>query len=115
MVRGWKFIVLLGGVVGIAAFFFPFLIVSGQGKEVSVSAFGAVTGLEAIEESADSAEVKAANAQLVEIIDKVQVFLYAVYAPAVLIALFGLIGVARMRYGRVLAFFTLVVGAATIA
>src|SRR5688572_27699025 len=99
-----KFVVLVGGILGILAFFLPMVTVERGGKSASVSAFQIVKGLEAVESGLDSKEVRAKAASYGESralgeakdgVDGIKTFVYAVFAPAMLLLLIGGAGVAR--------------------
>jgi hypothetical protein len=109
MVKAAKFLVLAAGLIGLVAFFLPFLSVEAEGKSVSVSAFQAVRGISVVEgvvdeaagtPSAASAEGQKAMADLDELLTKVKAFLYVMYAPALLLVLLGVIGVVKQKFGR---------------
>ena len=50
-----KFIVLVGGILGILSFFLPLVSVTREGKTVSVSAFEVMKGLDAVGAAVDEA------------------------------------------------------------
>ena len=119
MVKAAKFMVLVAGLMGLVAFFLPFLSVEAEGKSVSVSAFQAVRGISVVEKEVDkaagaataaTAEGQAALGELDEVLTKVKSFLYAMYAPALLLVLFGLIGVVKQKFGRGFAILSLLMG-----
>jgi len=118
MVKAAKFMVLVAGLMGLIAFFLPFLSAESQGKSASISAFQAVKGidtaLDATEQAAAAgnatAETKSASSEIAEVVNKVKAFLYAMYAPALLLFLFGIIGVVKKKFGRGLAVLSLLLG-----
>ena len=119
MVKAAKFMVLVAGLMGLVAFFLPFLSVEAEGKSVSVSAFQAVRGISVVEKEVDkaagtttaaTAEGQEALSELDEVLTKVKSFLYAMYAPALLLVLFGIIGVVKQKFGRGLAILSLLMG-----
>lgn len=88
-----KFIVLAGGVVGILAFFLPMVSVQRADFTGTVSAFQIMKGLDA-----------AAG------VDELKGITMAFFAPAILLAVIGGIGVARKKFGRVAGAFSLIFG-----
>lgn len=107
MVKAAKFLVLIAGLAGLVAFFLPFLTAESGGKTASISAFQAVKGIDTALDATEQAtagattpEAKSATAEIADVVNKVKAFLYAMYAPAVLLALFGLIGVLKKKFGR---------------
>jgi len=115
-----KFIVLVGGILGILAFFLPMVTVERQGKSVSVSAFQVVKGLDAVGSELDKDEVqmKAASydggreslSGAKKGVDGMKGIIMAIFAPALLLALIGAAGVARKKFGRVAGTFSLLFG-----
>lgn len=116
-----KFIVLVGGILGILAFFLPMVTVERGGKSVSVSAFQVVKGLDAVKSELDKDEVKMNAAAYGETetlhkakgdVDGIKGIVMAIFAPALLLALIGGAGVARKKFGRVAGTFSLLFGLA---
>ncbi|MDQ3335858.1 MAG: hypothetical protein M4D80_11880 [Myxococcota bacterium] len=114
-----KFVVLVGGILGILAFFLPMVSVTREGKTVTVSALQVMKGLDTVSSELDKDEVsmKAASygetASLNEAKDGVsgiKGIVMAIFAPALLLALIGGAGVARKRFGRVAGTFALLFG-----
>ena len=106
-----KFIVLAGGILGILAFFLPLVTVERHGMQVSVSAFQVVKGLDAVQDAANTKEAKAEIAKLGaegrkfvreadDSLDKIKGIVLAVFAPALLLAVIGGLGVSRKKFGR---------------
>lgn len=117
MVKAAKFMVLVAGLVGLIAFFLPFLSAESQGKSASISAFQAVKGIDGAIDATDqatagatNAEAKSARAEIADVVNKVKAFLYAMYAPALLLFLFGLIGVIKKKFGRGFGVLSLLLG-----
>ncbi len=116
MVKTMKFLVLISGLIGLIAFFLPILAVENSGVEGKLSAFQIVKGIETAKDvvkqapTTGTAEEKQAvddaNAEL----DKYRGFVYAIFGPAALLFLFGLIGVLRGRFGRGLGITSLLIG-----
>lgn len=90
-----KFIVLAGGVLGIVSFFLPLVSVDHDGVRGTASAFDVVSKAAQFEELAN-----------------IKTFVYAIYVPAVVLALLGGLGVARQRFGRGAGVLSLLVGLA---
>jgi hypothetical protein len=115
-----KFVVLVGGILGILAFFLPMVSVTRQGKTVTVSAMQVMKGLDAVGSELDKDEVAVsaasyeggrANLQSAkEGVDGIKGIVMAVFAPALLLALIGGIGLARKKFGRVAGTFSLLFG-----
>jgi len=114
-----KFVVLVGGILGILAFFLPMVSVTREGKNVTVSAFQVVKGLDAVKGELDKDEVKMKAASYGETgslnraksdIDGIKGIVMAIFAPALLLAAIGGAGVARKKFGRVAGTFSLLFG-----
>lgn len=119
MVKASKFLVLLGGIVGLLGFFLPFVKADIEGKNLGISAFQVIGGIDIAEEAledadAPTAEAEAMTADIENMLSDVKTFLYAVYAPALLFTLFGVLGVARRRFGRGLGSLSLLLGLLTL-
>ena len=85
-----KFLVLLGGVIGIVAFFLPFLEFVHQGGTVAPSAMQFVTG-----------GISAKGAETVNrVVQDMRIIVLVSFAPAVMCALFGLIGMLKGSFAR---------------
>jgi len=113
--KATKFIVLVGGILGILSFFLPMVSVTREGKTASVSAFQIVKGLDAVGVEVDKAganrEISVeTSASAKKDIGALKGIVMAIFGPAALLALIGAIGVARKRFGRVAASFSLVFG-----
>jgi hypothetical protein len=109
MVKAAKYLVLVAGLMGLVAFFLPMVTAEHQGQKISASAFQAVRGVSIGEEKLDEAsktqaaatpEGQKAVSDMGDFLTKVKAFLYGVYAPALLLTLFGLIGVLKKKFGR---------------
>jgi hypothetical protein len=110
-----KFIVLVGGILGILAFFLPLVSVERQGAQASVSAFQIIKGLDQVEAVVDQGVARrevsvATSASAKKDIGALKGIVMAIFAPALLLALLGGAGVARRRFGRVAAAFSLLAG-----
>ncbi len=114
-----KFVVLVGGILGILAFFLPMVSVTRQGKNVTVSAFQVVKGLEAVSSELDTDEVRVKAAAYGETeslrgakdgVSGIKGIVMAIFAPALLLAFIGGMGVARKKFGRVAGTFSLLFG-----
>lgn len=122
MVKAAKFMVLVGGLMGIVAFFLPMATVEGQGQTIKASAFQAVRGAtfiegkaKEVEGSAISAQDKKSAGEVGDFFTKVKSVLYGLYAPAVLLMLLGLIGVIKQKFGRGFAIFSVLLGLVSLA
>jgi hypothetical protein len=115
--KATKFIVLLAGVTGVVAFFLPLIAVSGAGSSVTISGFQSVQGISSVPgaSSADKAAQDALSKEDLTVINKAlddsRLVILAVFAPALLCALIGLIGVAKGSFGRGLGILASVLGA----
>lgn len=110
-----KFIVLVGGILGILAFFLPLVSVERQGIKATVSAYEVIKGLDQVEVAVDQAgarsAVEVATAESAKDgIGAIKGIVMAVFAPALLLGLIGAAGVARKRFGRVAGTFSLLLG-----
>jgi hypothetical protein len=110
-----KFIVLVGGILGILSFFLPLVSVERNGAKASVSAYQVVKGLDAVEVAVDEGARHAAydietSASAKKDIGAMKGIVMAIFAPALLLSLIGAAGVARKRFGRVAGTFSLLAG-----
>ena len=114
-----KFVVLVGGILGILAFFLPMVSVTRQGHTATVSAFQVVKGLDAVSSELNKEEVKVKAASYGETgslndakdgVGSIKGIVMAIFAPALLLALIGGAGVARKKFGRVAGTFSLLFG-----
>ena len=109
-----KFLVLVGGIVGIVSFFMPLIAVKNSGIEGAVSAFQIVKGLEtasevvkgaageaaAAAEEAGSVELKKAAGEANQALSTVKNIVLGAYAPSLLMLIIGVVAVARKQFGR---------------
>jgi hypothetical protein len=109
MVKVAKFMVLVGGIVGVVAFFLPMFSVEGGGKTFTVSAFQVVRGAEAIkasmekqagEKASSDPEAQKAFDDLEDATTKFKGVFLGMYAPAAILLLLGIIGVLKKKFGR---------------
>ncbi|HEY5921542.1 MAG TPA: hypothetical protein VIV11_07715 [Kofleriaceae bacterium] len=110
-----KFIVLVGGILGILAFFLPLVSVERDGAKASVSAYQVIKGLDQVEVAVDQGAARGAyametSASAKKDIGAMKGIVMAVFAPALLLSLIGAAGVARKRFGRVAGTFSLLLG-----
>ena len=110
-----KFIVLVGGILGILSFFLPLVSVERGGTKASVSAYQVIKGLDAVEVAVDDGAKQAAfdvetSASAKKDIGAMKGIVMAIFAPALLLGLMGAAGVARKRFGRVAGTFSLLAG-----
>lgn len=121
-----KFIVLVGGIVGLIAFFLPAINVTHQGKTVGVSAMQLVAGLDLAKDAVDKAEspdvgglgageLSKAKADASSEISKVKGFVLGLFAPALLLVIIGGVGAMRRRFGRGLGSLSLLLGLISLA
>jgi len=112
-----KFIVLVGGILGILAFFLPMVSVHREGSTGTVSAFQVIKGLEAItvQTGTHEAQVALADAgsstgEAQDALGKMKGIVAAVFVPALLLLLIGGVAVARKKFQRTSGAFALVIG-----
>ena len=110
-----KFIVLVGGILGILSFFLPLVSVTRHGETVKVSAFQVVKGLDAVGSAVDDAKPTdeldvATQREAKKDVGAMKGIVMAIFAPALLLTLIGGLGVARKRFGRGAATFSLLFG-----
>lgn len=115
--KATKFIVLVGGLLGILAFFLPLVSVQRDAGSASVSAFQVMKGLDSVEVAVDEAGTKreidvATSASAKQDIGALKGIVMAIFAPAALLVLLGGLGVGRKRFGRVAGTFALLAGIA---
>ena len=117
-----KFLVLAAGVVGVVAFFLPLVAVTHNGVSGTLSARQMVFGVSSLEDlsaagklARGSAEEKQALEQLEQARKKLWPVAVGLFAPAVLLTLFGLIGAVRGRFARALGTGALLSGLGGIA
>ena len=123
--KAWKYLVLIGGIAGIAGFFLPFITFKSPDGDIegSVSAYQIVRGIDAVDELVDTAKpmtISSAEAQRVVStinteLERYRGALIAVYIPALALAVLGAIVGARRRMGRIAALLAIVVGLANAA
>jgi hypothetical protein len=110
-----KFIVLVGGILGILAFFLPQLSVQRAGASAKVSAYQVVKGLDQVSVEVDKAggtstvDVATRN-EAKQDLGAIKGIVMAVFAPAALLALIGALGVKRRKFGRGAGTFALLLG-----
>jgi hypothetical protein len=100
-----KFIVLVGGILGILAFFLPLVSVTRGDFTGKVSAMQIIKGLDAVEVSVNTAEARASidvatSSEAKKDVGAMKGIVMAVFAPAALLLLIGGLGVARKKFGR---------------
>lgn len=121
-----KFIVLVGGIVGLIAFFLPAIKVTHQGQTVGVSAMQMVAGLDLAKDAVDKAkapdvagadggELKKVKADASSEISKVKGIVMGLFAPALLLVIIGGVGAMRRRFGRGLGSLSLLLGLISLA
>jgi hypothetical protein len=96
-----KLVVLLGGVIGVLAFFVPLANVTVNKTEISVSGYDLFTGMSALEAMADKSNAPEETKQgAVETLSEIKGIILVCFLPGALLALVGLVAVARRRFGR---------------
>jgi hypothetical protein len=125
-----KFLVLVGGIVGIVSFFTPLMEITGAGAEAKISALQIVKGIdtvsdvatgatkslaEAAENSGDAAvaaELKKGTNDLNSKLAEVKGIVLALWAPALLLLVIGGVAAGRKQFGRLGGSFSFLLGAA---
>jgi hypothetical protein len=121
-VKAWKYLVLLGGIAGVAGFFLPFIwFQSADGRfEGTVSAYQIVRGIDDVTDLVEGAKpIVAASPEAQQFVKTFNVelaryrgALVAFYLPAALLALVGALCGARRKMGRLAGLFALALGLA---
>jgi hypothetical protein len=124
-----KLIVLAGGILGILAFFLPLVSVQRDNFHGTVSAFQLIKGLDTASDAVDKADAQvdtqvnvasfggedaaashAAAGEAKKDLGALKAIVLAIFAPALLLALIGGLGVKRKRFGRGAGALSLVLG-----
>ena len=111
-----KFLVLAGGLLGIIAFFLPMVTVHHAGQEGSVSAFQIIKGLEVASQALDSETARHAAVNTAAIseaksgVAEMKGIVMAIFVPAILLAAFGALGIAKKKFGRGMGALSLILG-----
>lgn len=113
--KATKFIVLVGGILGLLSFFLPLVSVHRQNMTGKVSAFQIMKGLDSVSVAVDEASVHTVaevetRAEAKKDVGAMKGIVMAIFAPALLLTLIGGLGVARKRFGRGAAAFSLIFG-----
>jgi hypothetical protein len=121
--KAWKFIVLVGGVLGLIGFFLPFVKAGTPGGkgEVGVSGFQFVRGIGDISKMIPEEDLKGIGHEELARAEKVfndtlqtaSGYVLMFYIPAALVLLLGAICVARGKMGRFAGLLALLVGGAS--
>lgn len=115
MIKATKYIVLAAGVIGLIAFFLPLIAVQKSGIEGKLSAFQIVKGIDSAQDVVkdapagtvqDRTAVRDANSAL----GAIKGVVLAIFAPALLLVIFGGVGAAKKRFGRGLAIPSMIFG-----
>jgi hypothetical protein len=118
-----KLIVLLGGILGVLAFFLPMASFEHHGKHASVSAFQLFTGVSDLEDRVDGTkavegmtpeQLGKAKQDVYETLSEIKGIVLACFLPGALLALIGLIGVARGKFGRLAGIVSILLGAVAL-
>ncbi len=120
--KAWKYLVLIGGIAGIAGFFLAFITFKSPDGQIegSVSAYQIVRGIDAVDELIDTTKpMTATNADAQRVVTTINAeleryrgALIAVYAPALALAVLGALVGARRRMGRIAGLLAIVIGLA---
>jgi hypothetical protein len=112
--KATKFIILVGGILGLLAFFLPLVSVQRGGTSATVSAFQIIKGLDTVSVAVDQASTVdvATSASAQSDIGAMKGIVMAIFAPAALLTLLGGLGVMRRRFGRLAGTFSLLAGLA---
>ena len=113
-----KLVVLVGGILGIIAFFLPLVSVHRTNVHGTVSAFQLMKGLDTASDEIDKASIEGATAEEREAtrsgakdtVGALKGIVMAIFAPALLLTLIGGLGVGRKKFGRVAGTFALLLG-----
>ena len=113
--KATKFIVLVGGILGLLSFFLPLVSVHRDNATGKVSAFQIIKGLDTVSVAVDEASVHSVQevetrAEAKKDVGAMKGIVMAIFAPALLLTLIGGLGVARKRFGRGAATFSLIFG-----
>ncbi len=120
--KAWKYLVLIGGIAGIAGFFLPFITFKSPDGDIegSVSAYQIVRGIDAVDELIDTTKpVTSSNADAQRVVSTINTeleryrgALIAVYIPAAALAILGVLVGIRRRMGRISGLLAIVIGLA---
>ena len=112
--KGIKLMVLVAGLAGIAAFFLPLVAVQKSGVEGALSAYRIVVGIQEAQQVVSGAAGQGVGAADIAEANKalggIKGIVLGIFAPAVLLLVLGLTGVARKKFGRVAGVFSLLLG-----
>lgn len=117
--KATKFIVLVGGILGILAFFLPIVTVHHRGETASVSAFQVVKGLDAVTDAVDAsgheADVALASAgssagEAKDGLAAAKGIVFALFVPALILSILGARGLSKKAFGRGAGAFALIMG-----
>ena len=123
MTRAWKYLVLLGGIAGVAGFFLPFVAFESTDRMFtgSISAYRIVSGIDDVAQVIESsgplvattnADVQAFVKTINDDLAEYRAGLIGFFIPAVLLALLGALAGARRRMGRLAGLLAIVFGLA---
>ena len=121
----WKYLVLLAGIAGITGFFLPFVNVHTRDARFGrhPSAFELVRRIETLDSMTQGLtalgiappDARQSAEQAHAALETARTAASVIYAPAVLLALLGIVCGLRRRMGRLAGFLALVLGAASAA
>lgn len=112
-----KLIVLVGGLLGILAFFLPLVSVTRGEVKGTVSAFQLVKGIDDVKSAVDVAAASSTDPthhamarEAKSDLGALKGIVFAIFVPALLLAVIGGGGVAKKKFGRVAGTFSLLLG-----
>jgi hypothetical protein len=113
--KATKFIVLVGGILGLLSFFLPLVSVHRANATGKVSAFQIMKGLDSVSVAVDEASVHSVaevetRAEAKKDVGAMKGIVMAIFAPALLLTLIGGLAIGRKRFGRGAAAFSLIFG-----
>lgn len=110
MTKATKYIILTAGLLGLISFFMPLISVSKAGVTGKLSAYRIVKGIDSAQEvvgkegeKLKSKDDRAAVADANKALGAIKGIVMAVYFPAFMLFVFGLVGTLRKTFGRGLA------------
>ena len=123
--KAWKYLVLLGGIAGLAGFFLPFITFQSADARIegAISSYQIVRGIDDVGEIVEGAKpliaaspeaqqyVKTFNSALAEY----RGVLVGCYVPALLLALLGAFAGLRRKLGRIAGLLAVLLGGANAA
>jgi hypothetical protein len=122
MIKATKYIILTAGVIGLISFFMPLISVSKAGITGKLSAYRIVKGIDSAKDivgkagkNASAETDKKVVADANKALGALKAIVLAVFFPAMMIFLLGLVGTLRKSFGRGLAIPTFLFGLVGLA